>query len=486
MLILAVHGTVTAVYNEGLQPVSPSVLFSLSQVLTYNHRRYLQPSERRPSGPAVKVETRDLYRVDDRGIVVTRTGLLSRIKEALTAASVEFRVENHAPEPVPANAYQSYRDTVERLITFRSPSQSAAVDAILQAERGVVCAPPGFGKSVLIESTALAYPHAKIDVVTDRLNLVHALHRRLSRRFPVGLVGDGRYDNTPRVTVYSASSLHKSPADAHFLLCDEAHELVSDAVVAELARYSQSRNFAFTASPTGRFDGADVRLTALFGDVIFHRSYRDAVAEGLVVPIEVQWIRCDSPTNPCDGARNDALRKRLGIWANQKRNRSIAEAVRCYEQEQVLILVDTVEHAVCLRQHLPEYELVYAECEDATIQPYIRRNMLPADWPSMTTQRRKELTARFERGELRKAVATGVWAVGVDFTHLQVLVRADGGAGMIRSVQLPGRVSRINEAIGKQTGILMDCTDEFDPRMREHARARYRHYREIGWEQVVP
>lgn len=277
------------------------------------------------------------------------------------------------------------------------------------------------------------------------------------------------------------------------VLVHNCHELMSDSYAVELARYRYSRNYGFTATPRGRKDGTDARLEALFGPIIFEITYPEAVDLGLVVPITVRWLDVPGPHNPCDG-KADVAKKRWGLWRNPARNQAIADAVREYESAQVLILVETTEHALYLRRHLPEYELCYAEkgMDPDLLQMYRRQGLMGADELPVDARRRDALREAFARGELRKVIATGVWSTGVDFTGLQVLVRADGLDSEIMDFQAPGRVCRLPNAgvlenaadADKQHGMVIDLNDRFDPGLNRKARHRQANYVEKGWTQT--
>jgi len=149
-----------------------------------------------------------------------------------------------------------------------------------------------------------------------------------------------------------------------------------------------------------------------------------------------------------------------------------------------LILVDTLEHAVNLKALLPDFDLVYASAEEQDLRRYKRDGLIDDTFPTMTKQRRKQMKEDYERGELKKVIATGVWAVGVDFTHLEVLIRADGGSSEIASIQIPGRVSRLNKSINKEVGTLVDFFDSFDSGFEFKSKARQKYYAQMEWEQI--
>jgi superfamily II DNA or RNA helicase len=258
---------------------------------------------------------------------------------------------------------------------------------------------------------------------------------------------------------------------------------VHSATISE--RYRFSRNFTFTASPEGRYDNADVKLEMMFGPIIFRLTYPEAVRLGLVVPIKIKWLSVQSTFNPAGEYSETVSRKRWGIWRNDFRNEMIANEAREYGDDQVLILVETVDHAVHLKQFLPEFEMCYADMDQDRLERYIRNKMLPEDYTPVDPERREAMTLAFETGQLKKVIATDVWGTGVDFEELAVLIRADARGSDILDTQYPGRVSRIvTSGVEKPYGLVIDCMDHFDKSFKRTSQSRSRNYKKKEWEQL--
>ena len=83
----------------------------------------------------------------------------------------------------------------------------------------------------------------------------------------------------------------------------------------------------------------------------------------------------------------------------------------------------------------------------------------------------------FETGVLRKVITT-VWKEGVDFSFLEVLIRADGMTGEIPNTQIVGRLSRNSQ---KSTGILVDFIDQYGEWFENRSRTRMEQYSDKGW-----
>lgn len=434
---------------------------------------------------SVRTELRLLYTYDRYGRMVCGAGLYKRITTFLEGLGYAVEVEDVSPKHPREDRYKEDWDNVVRNFEFR-PQQDLALIQIASNTRGIVDAPTGFGKTFLFKAIGLLYPNAKIVITTKRKDLVQGIRNELAKTLPnIGQVGGGIYKRG-RVTISTADSLHRiNPDDVDILIGDEVHELAAPSYSAELAKFVYARMYGVTATPTGRIDNANMKLESLFGPRIFRMTYQEAVEFGLVVPIRVRWIDVLLPDNPVQD-RVDVPRLRHGIWRNSGRNEAIAAAAREFgADEQVLIMVTTFDHAVHLRQHLPDFTLCYAErTDDEAFNRFVKNEMLPTDEPVVDARRRETLRKQFEAGTLKKVIATDVWSTGVSFNSLAVLIRADARSSEIMDTQIPGRVCRLHD--GKPMGLVIDCLDQFDTGFRNAARTRRRHYEAKGWEQDVP
>jgi len=229
-------------------------------------------------------------------------------------------------------------------------------------------------------------------------------------------------------------------------------------------------------------------LEGIFGPRIFRMTQQEAEAAGLVSHIYVQWIDVDCEGHdPVGQLQQSTAQKRAGIWRNIWRNQAVVEAARSFlaDKLQVLIMVDTVDHAMHLRELMPEATLVYGEgsVDAAKHTSYVRAGIVTEE-EFMTPQRRVELGQQFERRELMCVIATGVWSTGVSFDSLNVMIRADAGDSDTANVQVPGRVCRIHPESGKQAGILVDFNDKWNTKFHGRSVNRRRTYHKRGWTQL--
>lgn len=489
-IVIRISGNAVDISPDGRSGLPDTIKELLEPQLQYIHVTLLRGMAaydltgiRKP----IRHEKRLLYQYDKYGRLVCGAGFITRVTNILESHNYRVTLQDCNSEHPRKDRFNEDWDNVVRNFTFRA-KQDDIVTAIACNYRGIVSAPTGIGKTHLQKAICLLYPNANIVITTKRTDIINSTRLELAKYLPnVGQMGGGQ-KKIERVTVCTADSLHRMHYDdVDILIGEEVHELAAPTYSAELAKFRYCRMYGFTATPTGRMDNADIKLESLFGSIIFHMSYQEAVELELVVPIKVSWLDVQLGTNPAHGMV-DVHKQRHGIWRNVGRNQLIANAAQAFSDgEQVLIMVTTFDHAVHLRQFLPEFTLCYAErSDDKAFDRFVKNGMLPEDEPVMTSARRQQLRQQFEKGTLNKVIATDVWSTGVSFNQLGVLIRADARSSEIMDSQIPGRVCRLHAESNKQHGLVIDCLDQFDPGFRDAARKRKRNYEAKGWEQDLP
>ncbi len=467
--------------------VAPSCEDLLGGLLTYTHVQTLHGRHAKDR-PANLIRRR-VYGIEG-GKLYTLAGLRSKVLTALKASGRPHRFEDLRP-PFP---HRPDFDNLLRNIpdlSFRV-GQEDALKAMIRWDRGVIVAPTGWGKSFLVRCLSLLYPQAKILVVVPRRDLMEKMYEEFRAFTPrVGRVGGGKAEMDQRLLVSTDKSVLKaSLANPEILLFDEVHKAAASKTSEDLAQLrTPYKWFGFSATPYGRTDGADLVIEALFGPAVCHVSYQDAVADGAVVPlnVEMQSLAVGVPErNTCGDAKSGVTKRRRCYWKNGARNRALLSGVEKAKKKygtppdaQTLVLVQTLEHAAHISRLLPDVPIIYGSQDSRRVAELVESDLLPPDFQPLSDSRRNELRRAFERGDLRTAIATGVWDTGVDFRALQIVVYASGEVGEIPVVQAFGRASRTHES--KDRGIIIDCEDQFDKWARNRALQRMREYRKKGW-----
>lgn len=419
-----------------------------------------------------------------RRVFYAMSGYGSRIKRELEQAGILVREYELMPSGLPEPDFTRLRDIQLR------PGQPEALAAMLACRTGTVVAPPGFGKSFLLRLLNRLYPTSKIVFTVPSRDIAREIYQALTPyESDIGFVGDGKH-NPQRTTVAVSHSLMHCDPDANLLVGDEVHALMSPMFRDLLANFKRAKFIGLTASPEGRSDNGDGFVEALFGELVTEFSYQESVAAGNVVPIKVWSIEVAQGPNVSKITRDDE-RYRRGLWANEIRNRKVAEAVQMALQRygtdaQVLIMVDKAEHAYRLQQLLPDFVVVTGETDADRVEK-LRTDGTMQPWQQVCTAKdRARYKEEFSSGKLRRAIATFVWSKGVNFPDLQVLVRAEGTSSAIQSIQVTGRLSRLGSDGDKDHGLLIDFNDKFSPDLQNKSRARFKEYRKHGWEIEAP
>ena len=433
------------------------------------HRRSYDPFRQKTVTKVVK-----LY-AEQEGKYILPDGFLLRLSSFLARKKIDFTVDVKPNEKLTPDW-----DNLNRLMTPR-PLQEECIRAVNTAVSnglgGVVVAPPAFGKSYITAMLTALYKDAKIDVVSRRRDIVMSIYSAIRRITPnVGLITTGSKEEGKRITVYTAGSLNHSRFAADFVILDEVHELVTDRFYRILNNYGCPK-LGMTATVDTRYDNMHKRIEGLCGPVLYKVNYEDAKNVSIVVPIAVVWY----PVNEPKVTYFDAItRKRNGVWRNKSRNQIVADVAREHYNSgrQVLILTETIEHALNLKALLPEFEVCYSNSRSEGAYPS------ESSYTPISSKQREELRQKFLKREIMGVIATGVWAVGVSFDDLEVLIRAEGSGSKTAATQVPGRVSRIGLGIEKPFGLVIDFTDSFEPVLANKASSRFKCYERHGWLQL--
>jgi len=412
--------------------------------------------------------------------LVVPAGLYSRVVQTLNAYAYPHTFEDLRPKNFPEPTWSA--------IDELRKGQDVILAKIASCDMGQIEAPTGDGKTWIIVQVCRMYPGLRVVIVVPGIDVAKTVRDRLLDVLPIGEIGQlggKKLERDRRVTVCVRNSLAKADLDhCQLLMYDECHTAASDKTARNLTHARNCKMFGFSASPEMRTDRADMLAEALFGPIIHVTEYEESQKLGNIVPIRV--LMRSVMVGPSLTAMNSQVLNKFGIWCNTERNKRIADDAMEFSKngEQIFITVKTVIHGLELLRFLKgSFTFVYAQMDRSLRKRYEREGVIvPGEHP-LTTNERLRLQEEFEAGRLRRVIAT-CWKHGVSFDHLQVLSRADGLATDIDSVQLPGRLSRLDD--DKDYGLLLDYMDQFNSTLHNRAKKRVRMYRKKKWNVVVP
>lgn len=464
-------------------------------VLSFEERRWYRGLELNQAKKAKRPPFEDtrysLFVVDGKGHIVFPRGLDDFVLEYLADKGIACSVRDVSP-PVDPRKFTPDWEALGRFNIELDPAQRELVDLVLANHNGRYNCPTGFGKTLCAAALSVLLPWSKIVITTYSADVLETrIYPEMKSYLPLtGIITGKRFKPADRVIVCSVGSLHRLPWQPDLVIGDECHEFATGDRAARFAQFEYARMAGLSASHALRGEhgerGVDMRVRAFFGPIRQMVHYQDTVATGRIVNLQVIWRDVRSDVDPAAGVTNDVERKRRCYWRNEQRNAAIAADARLYDRDtQVLIVVETLEHALALKELLPEFFLVYSHGTTADdVKSMSAKGLEVGELPPMTLARRLKLASYFEQGKIKKVIATPVWNRGVSFNRLAVLIRGDGADSREKDVQIPGRASR--SADGKEIGIIHDYRDQFNDSTLRKARSREKMYREMGWINILP
>lgn len=154
----------------------------------------------------------------------------------------------------------------------------------------------------------------------------------------------------------------------------------------------------------------------------------------------------------------------IGIVGNTRRNDKAWQTAARHSgnNDQVLVLVNQVEHAKWMSETIPGAMACYSK---------------------MGAKKRREALAAFKEGRVKCLVATSLADEGLDLPNANVLILVNGGRSNAKTEQRTGRVLRT--FAGKDHGLIYDFHDYWHPLAAKHSRVRQELYRKLGYEIVL-
>jgi len=429
---------------------------------------------------------------DDPGTVYFLPGLWPRVKGYLEANGIEYEItaDYRNPDIRPPIDYEAIKD-----VQFRE-TQDLALALIATSDCGIIDCAVGYGKSFMCGIICKAFPTLRILITTGSTQVVSTLYEYLCKQVPgeVGIIMGGKNTaHNKRIVVCTLRSLEKIQSTGpQLVITDECHEIGANLAAKELMRFAFARRFGMSASPI-RNDGSALVLESVLGPTILHMSYDDASEQGIIVPMRYAMLHCNWVPSICHKEDvSEIILKRFAYWRNEARNRVIADFVNRLHKAnpdiQILIMVQTLEAACALHMKLPWFKVAnYGNVDVEDLRRKFPQDKFPNFEPNqykMTSKTLDIMRGAFAKGTLRFIISTTVFRQGVNFPHLRVLIRADGATSAIMGIQIPGRLSRLDE--DKDCAYLVDIDDTGCAWSKRRALCREQLYEEQKWTKTTP
>jgi superfamily II DNA or RNA helicase len=320
-------------------------------------------------------------------------------------------------------------------IQFRK-DQSAAIHAVLMNDRGIILAPTGTGKTVVMAGVISCYPSARWLVVSHTSSLILQTAEELKKYGlkSVGIVGAGTkgFDFNNHITVgtrqkiaqLKATALRRLKIDG--IVIDEAHHVVSTS--GEYAHILKNLpntcvRIGFTATLPTTHEKL-LAMEGLLGPVISELTWERAAEMDILARPKVIIRRV--PTNSTHAKiHNFRVAYLTCVVENRSFHRLVISDLNDLLQRDltVLILVIELEHA---------YQLIEMAAKLFNIDLVFVHGGISA---SEKDHIRKNFTAR----KIRCVVATTSWREGINIPTLGAVQLVGQGKSELKLLQEVGR-----------------------------------------------
>jgi DNA repair protein RadD len=191
-------------------------------------------------------------------------------------------------EVAPSVANEVVKSAIQLRSTQPLAISMAREHLLAGRNRVIVCAPCGFGKSVIASKyveNALKKKR-KVWFIVDRQNLVNQMSKELLKfgiEHGVLMAGHERWWPDCNAQVASVQTLEKRgwDSDLDLILIDEVHALMRKSVIAFLERSPKTTAIGFTATPF------NPKLSKVFQVIVNPTTTNKQIEEGNLVPLQI-------------------------------------------------------------------------------------------------------------------------------------------------------------------------------------------------------
>jgi superfamily II DNA or RNA helicase len=396
------------------------------------------------------------------------TGLLPRVRRYCRQQGIALHVEGQTDRLI----YQHPRLPG---IDLR-PDQLDQILTACRYQRGVLIAPPGYGKTVVTLGIMAAYKKSSILFLCHTQDLVMQTVEELEKyKFKsIGIVGMGKFQVSKKYVVATMQTVGAEDKQQYLprsfyekfdvVIVDEAHHVSKfDGMYGRiLKQVTAPIRIGVTATPPDRVE-SQMALEGLIGPIIDEMTVEEGADLGLFAMPKIRLFKIPRRQRIWE-IRKYAEVYDEGIVENEYRNRKIVSTARKFwdEKKTTLVLVTKIAHGLLLQELFEE--------EGLNI-PFVRGHTKSVD--------RKRLKRALNDKEVPCVIATAVWKEGINIPSLDVVINAAGGKSEIQTLQSIGRGLR--RTSDKDQVIVVDFFDATHKYLIAHFGERISLYFDLGW-----
>lgn len=381
------------------------------------------------------------------------TGLLPRVLELLNNSKLEYGINDLRKKPEFKKIKYVLKNPLPQLRYY----QKEAANNLTKDYRGIAEMVTGSGKTVLIAKMLwdLGLPSV---IITPNKNITDMMLDTLRFYF-----GKSKVDKLTTKTsqlkkpiniVNMQAMIKIDPevfSDIDAVFTDEFHH--SSAETLQQINVNHLKNAYVRVGMTAtnfRNDGSDIALEAVLSSVLYEYPATKAFEDGFLVEPEFRLIE-----NKGISGRSYQDEYKKGIVQNLERNNTISELAHEHKDDNIIILVQHVEHGENLKALIPHAKFIHGQTKDKD---------------------RQKLMENFRKGKLKCLIGTSVLGEGIDLPIAKILIMAGGGKAKSQIMQNIGRVLRLFP--NKDKAIIYDFTDDGTNWLNSHSTLREEIYNE--------
>lgn len=361
------------------------------------------------------------------------TGLLIYVKMSLDSQNIHYRVSDIRFRPASITGHLSDFSMINP-----HEWQLEAVNAVERKHRGIISAPTGTGKSLVI-ALIVAKLHARTLVVVPSLQIKEQLTESLQRVFK----------DMSNITVENIdSSALKTANNYDCLIIDEAHHVAAKTY--QKLNKTAWKNIYYrvflTATPFRNATEETMLFEGIAGQVIYELSYTKAIKAKYIVPVEAYYI--EVPKQKTEAFTWAQVYSEL-ITNNENKNQIIAKVLLNLgiSGTSTLCLVKEIKHGNLLAELTG---LPFANGQDASTRHHIEQ---------------------FNKGSIKALIGTeGILGEGLDTKACEYVIIAGLGKAKSAFMQKVGRAVRTYS--GKDSAKIIIIKDKSHKFLSRHFKAQ--------------
>lgn len=391
------------------------------------------------------------------------TGLLKRVHKALKANNyTDIHVIRNRKTLVPY--YEVTSDLLDGIVL--RDYQLHAVNALLEAKRGIAKMATNSGKTEVFAAIIKAMSIPKTVVIVNRKELMYQTAERLAERLgiSIGMLGDSQriFGTVIVAMIQTVSMLQEHELKQYFngnqlVIIDECHHGSAEKMLEVLEKISGYYRYGFSGTPLKDKVLADLKLIAYTGEIVTEVTNEQLIDMGHsakpqihIHEITVDWDKAE------DISYHDAYARCIvELWLRNEKIIKLAERASGV----TLVVVERIEHGIILHKYIPNSMFISG---------------------GDSTEDRRLAIDNMRAGLRGTYIATSIFDEGIDVPSIDTLILAAGGKSTIRLLQRIGRGLRKKE--GTNQLIVHDFIDDTNDYLYNHSLERINVYEKEGFE----